>query len=70
MQDDYRGHIIRLIEGRSWSAELVELKSGALLPTTVTATADEGIDVCAERARELIDLYLSVQAKKDGRRRT
>jgi hypothetical protein len=66
---DYRGHLIRLIETDRWSAELVELRSGALLPTTVSATADEGEEICAERARCLIDLYLDAQAERDRRRR-
>jgi hypothetical protein len=69
MQNDYRGHHIRLIEGECWRAELVELDSGALLPTTVTASPSEGVEVCAERARALIDLYLRAQARVDERRR-
>jgi hypothetical protein len=69
MQHDYRGHLIRLIGGEYWSAELIELATGTMLPTTVTATADEGVDVCARRAHDLIDLYLAVREKRDRRER-
>ena len=63
MQQHYRGHTIRLISGERWSAELIEQRSGALLPTTVSASAREGVDVCVARARDLIDLYLDAQRK-------
>lgn len=69
MQNDYRGHHIRLIEGEKWRAELVELDTGTLLPTTVSASPSEGLEVCAARARALIDLYLRAQARMDERRR-
>jgi hypothetical protein len=69
MQHDYRGHLIRFIGGDSWSAELVELATGTVLPTTVSATPDEGVDVCAARAHELIDIYLAAQEKRDRRER-
>jgi hypothetical protein len=69
VQRDYRGHLIRLIETEGWSAELVELDTGALLPTTVSATESEGVEVCAARAESLIDLYLEAQEQLDRRRR-
>ena len=66
MQQDYRGHLIRLIEGERWSAELIERATGAILPTKVTASAGEGREACAERARGLIDLYLEPQARAEA----
>lgn len=69
MQHDYRGHLIRLVGGEHWSAELIELATGVLLPTTVTATSGEGVDVCAARAHELVDVYLAAQQKRDRRER-
>jgi hypothetical protein len=65
----YRGHLIRFVSTDHWSAELVELSSGALLPTMVTASADEGLDVCTARAHDLIDVYLAAQEKRDRRER-
>lgn len=67
MQHDYRGHFIRLIHAERWIAELIELDTGALLPTSVTATASEGLEICAERARALIDRYLEAPADRDRR---
>ena len=68
MQRDYRGHLIRLIETEGWSAELVELDTGTLLPTGVSATLSEGKEVCAARAESLVDLYLAAQEALDRRR--
>ncbi len=68
MQQHYRGHVIRFIEGELWRAELIERASGALLPTMATAERAEGIGICARRARNLIDLYLDAQAQADRRR--
>lgn len=65
MEHGYRGHLIRRVGGARWSAELVDLRTGALLPTSVSATASEGLEVCAERARELIDIHLEGEAKRD-----
>lgn len=59
----YRGHEIRLTRTHAWSAEFFELRTGALLPTKVTAGATEDMTVCVERARTVVDLYL------DGERR-
>jgi hypothetical protein len=60
---NYRGHEIRITRAGAWSAELVELSTGAVLPTKVTAEAMEALTVCVERAVCLVDLYL------EGRRR-
>lgn len=68
MQQHYRGHVIRFIEGELWRAELIERASGAILPTMVTAARHEGIGICAKRARSLVDLYLDAQARTDRRR--
>jgi hypothetical protein len=69
VQRDYRGHLIRLIEAEGWSAELVELDTGALLPTSASATQSEGVEVCAARAESLVDLYLEAQQELDRRSR-
>lgn len=63
MNLNYRGHEIRITRAGAWSAELVELSTGAVLPTKVTAEAMEALTVCVERAVSLVDLYL------EGRRR-
>ncbi len=69
MQHDYRGHLVRFSGGEFWSAELVELATGTVLPTRVSATPDEGVEVCASRAHELIDVYLMAEEKRDRRER-
>ena len=69
MVEDYRGHSICLIKCETWRAEVIEHDSGALLPTMATASPDEGVAVCAERARDLIDLYLEAEAMVDRRHR-
>ncbi|HHY51147.1 MAG TPA: hypothetical protein GYA10_15550 [Alphaproteobacteria bacterium] len=63
MEHGYRGHLIRLVEGALWSAELIDLRTGTLLPTSASATPSEGLEVCAERARDLVDLYLEGEAR-------
>jgi hypothetical protein len=62
---NYRGHEIRITRAETWSAELVELDTGALLPTKVTAPAIEELIVCVERARCLVDLYLLAQERRE-----
>jgi len=58
LQHEYRGHRIRLFQAERWTAELVELATGALLPTKLTAAEDESFQELAARARQLVDLYL------------
>ena len=60
MQHEYRGHRIHLCQAERWTAELVELATGALLPTKLTASEDESFQSFAARARQLVDLYLDV----------
>ena len=69
MQRDYRGHLIHIVEAAGWSAELIELETGTLLPTKACATSTEGAEVCATRAKDLVDLYLGAQADLDHRQR-
>ena len=57
---EYRGHRIHLFQAERWTAELVELATGALLPTKLTAAEDESFHALATRARQLVDLYLEV----------
>lgn len=61
MNLNYRGHEIRITRAEHWSVELVELKTGTLLPTKVTAPAAEALIVCVDRARSLVDLYVQAQ---------
>lgn len=70
MLEDYRGHIICLIEGPVWRAELIERASGTVLPTMATATRAEGPAVCGQRGRALVDLYIEGTALMARRRRT
>lgn len=63
MNLNYRGHEIRITRDRTWSVELVELETGTLLPTKVTAPAAEDLTVCVDRARHLVDLYLQAQRR-------
>lgn len=62
MFEDYRGYFICLVHNDGWRAEVIERDSGTLLPTMVTASPDEGMAVCAGRARQLVDLYLEAEA--------
>ena len=62
MQHEYRGHRIHLFQAERWTAELVELATGALLPTKLTAAEGESFQALAARARHLVDLYLEVEA--------
>lgn len=64
LQERYRGHEIRFVDSGSWSAELVETASGALLPTKATASISEGMSICSARARLLIDRYLDASAAR------
>lgn len=55
----YRGHVITLLVDQTISAEITEQNTSAPLPTKVTASLKEGEDICVERAKALIDVYLS-----------
>jgi hypothetical protein len=63
---NYRGHEIRISRAEVWSVELVELETGILLPTKVTAPAAEELIVCVDRACSLVDLYLEAQRRDDN----
>lgn len=58
MIHEYRGHRIHLKGVERWSAELVELATGTLLPTMLIANAEESFPEFAARARRLVDIYL------------
>lgn len=66
MQHEYRGHRIRLLAAEPWRTELVELASGATLPTMVVAEPHESLREVWARSRSLVDLYLD--APGSGRR--
>ena len=55
----YRGHGIVFSADAELTAEITEQSTSAPLPTKASATLHEGHDVCLERAKALIDLYLS-----------
>ncbi|HTJ58720.1 MAG TPA: hypothetical protein VL418_14290 [Devosiaceae bacterium] len=59
MVEVYRGHEIVMLEGNPKSAVIVERRSGAPLPTKITALPQEEEDSCLVRARRLVDLYLA-----------
>jgi hypothetical protein len=59
----YRGHVIVALVDEDLTAEITERASGAPLPTKVSATRDEGMDVLIHRAKTLVDHY---QAARDG----
>jgi hypothetical protein len=54
---------MRITKAATWSVELVELETGTLLPTKVTAPAAEELIVCVDQARRLVDLYVQTQAR-------
>lgn len=62
----YRGHWIILLQDDCFSAEMTEIRSRAPLPTRVRAELGEGPEVCLERARHLIDVYLASIAAMSG----
>ena len=58
VDEQYRGHAIRISRSSMWHAVLVELDSGTILPTKATALMREGRTVALERAQELVDIYI------------
>ena len=58
MIHEYRGHRIHLSGVERWNAELVELATGAQLPTKLVATPGESFGEFSNRARRLVDIYL------------
>ncbi|RYE88463.1 MAG: hypothetical protein EOP19_01310 [Hyphomicrobiales bacterium] len=67
MIHEYRGHRIHLMGVERWSAELVELATGAQLPTKLVASPDESFRDFSARARQLVDLYLDFALGQDVR---
>lgn len=65
MMIKYRDHLVLVTELDTIDAEIAELGSKAKFPTKATATDDEGIDVCLQRAFDLVDLYVDAQANAD-----
>ena len=58
MISHYRNHLIKLDGDEQLTAEITDLEADAVFPLRVTASKKEGIEVCLERARELVDVYL------------
>ena len=57
MRLEYRGFCICLNEAGSRTAELIEVATGALVPTKVVARPGESLRELAVRARRLADIY-------------
>ena len=58
MISHYRNHLIKLVGNEQLTAEIADLETKALFPLKVTASKKEGIEVCLERAKALVDVYL------------
>lgn len=63
MIHEYRGHRIHLSGVERWSAELVELATGAQLPTKLIAAPGETFHEFSNRARRLVDIYLDAPVR-------
>ena len=59
----YRGHLIMVLVDDHVTAEITERATHAPLPTKASATLEEGIDLCIERAKRLIDAYIDGAAR-------
>ena len=57
----YRGHIIVLLEDAVVTAEITEQASRMPLPTKVAALPGESRATVMQRAKELVDTYLTVR---------
>lgn len=62
----YRGHIILVLQDGELTAEITERGSSEILPTKVSATLEEGLDVCIERAKALIDAYIEGKKRRES----
>lgn len=62
MREVYREHEIVVRDGSPISAVILDRRSGAELPTKVTALPGESPQACLGRARHLVDLYLAILA--------
>jgi hypothetical protein len=58
MRVHYRDHLIHIVEGIPITAQVTDLRTGAALPTKVTAALEERPSALLDRAKELVDLYL------------
>ena len=58
MISHYRNHLIRMDGDDQLTAEITDLATDALFPIKVSASKKEGIELCLERAKELVDVYL------------
>ncbi|WP_127752452.1 MULTISPECIES: hypothetical protein [unclassified Devosia] len=55
----YKRHVIVVLADKILTAEVTEQATRALLPTKVSASYEEGLDLVVERAKALVDLYTS-----------
>jgi hypothetical protein len=53
----YRDYRIAISRGEDWTARITHVR-GSVAPFSARASLAEGADVCARRARELIDRYI------------
>ncbi|MGV3491832.1 MAG: hypothetical protein ACO1OG_10965 [Devosia sp.] len=67
MNETYRGFTIRLEQAGAWNAKIIEMSTGATLPTMATALLGEGPRMALVRARKLIDVYAcALEAIRDA----
>jgi hypothetical protein len=59
LDDSYRGYTIRVTRAAQWHAILLEPGTGAVLPTKATALLREGRGIAMDRARKLVDIYVT-----------
>ena len=63
MRTQYRGFDIQLEAADSWSASIVKSATGKRWSRSLTATLDEGQEVCVRRAKNLVDTYLALNGQ-------
>ena len=53
----YKRHVIVVLRDKVLTAEVTEQATHAVLPTKVSASYEEGLDMVVERAKALVDIY-------------
>jgi hypothetical protein len=66
LDETYRGFAIRLERVGEWHAKIIEMATGALLPTMATALVEEGQATALFRARRLVDVYADALEKYEN----
>ena len=63
MRTHYRGFDIQFEAADAWRAAIVRSETGKRWSKTLTATLDEGQEVCERRAKNLVDAYLALNGR-------